>query len=234
MEFWLLPWIWEEDANASKLLGLPSASNISTAQMETLIHEKIDHGIHRLQKRQLSLAGRALAANSLILSTIWYMVTLWAGDFAIFAKLQKKVEEFLWAGRSRVCRTTTTQSKANGGLGLLLISEQYQAIVGNLMLWVLGPDPHPLRSILCSHIRNLSQRKWGFPDFTWIVAKGGGKNSDGSATWRNICVTWDKLKIFLVPTAPSNLEFWGNLPLWCPHLQQNMPSLVRCSTQAQH
>lgn len=41
MAFWLLPWTWEENANASKLLGFPTASSLSTEQMEQQVQGKI-------------------------------------------------------------------------------------------------------------------------------------------------------------------------------------------------
>lgn len=58
------------------------------------------------------------------------IITLWAGDLKsglkFFTKLQGRMETFVWAGRSQVARSTTTLSKAQGGLGLLLIEEQHQ------------------------------------------------------------------------------------------------------------
>lgn len=59
--------------------------------MEEQLQGKITAGIGKLQQRQLSLAGRVMAANSLILGTIWYLVTLWAGDLQFLTKLQKMV-----------------------------------------------------------------------------------------------------------------------------------------------
>lgn len=124
MSFWLLTWTWEEDANATKLLGFPTSSNFSTDQMEQQIQLKISTSIGKLQHRQLSLAGRVVAVNSLILGSIWYLLTLWVGDLAFVAKLHRTLDSFVWAGRAIVNRNTTTQSRANGGLGLMLIIEQ--------------------------------------------------------------------------------------------------------------
>lgn len=86
-EFGPLPWAWEVNANATKLLGFPTASSISTELMEVQVHNKITASISKLFQRQLSLAGRIVAANSLILSTIWYLLSLWAGDLAFLSKL---------------------------------------------------------------------------------------------------------------------------------------------------
>lgn len=107
MAFWMLPWSWEEDSNATNMLGFPTASSFLTSQMETIVSDKIVRGIEKLQKRQLSLAGCILAANNLILSTIWFLSTLWAGELTFFSKMQRLIEEFVWGGRSRVNHHTS-------------------------------------------------------------------------------------------------------------------------------
>lgn len=74
----------------------------------------------------------------------------------------------------------------------MLISEQYRALAGNLVVWALGPGNHPLQIILCSHLphhlRELSREKWGYSDFTWVVSRGGGKKPGGSLGKTSACV----------------------------------------------
>lgn len=176
------------------------------------------------------LHGRVLVANSLVLSIVWYILTMWAGNEEFFAKLPRLVEAYVWAGRSRVSRDTISQSKSKGGL--ILIIELYTAIAGNIMLWALGSDGHPLRLILCSHLRELLQHKWGYQDFTWVTSKGGSYKSQSSPVWRNICHAWHKLKPHLTPSTPRNLEEWQSLSLWSPHQHHRSAGLVHCSTRA--
>lgn len=95
------------------------------------------------------------------MSTLWYLLTLWAGDLAFLKTIQKQIDQFVWNGKPRVDTRSVTQSKAKGGLGLISVQEQYTAIVGNLMLWIMGPGGHPLQAILRSHIHALSRKKWG-------------------------------------------------------------------------
>lgn len=149
------------------------------------------------------------------------------GDISFLSMLQRR-------GKSRVNCNTVTQSRAKGGLGLLSIEEQYRAIAGNLMVWTLGPEEHPLRKILRSHLQELSHRRWGFPDLTWVVSQGGSSESCGSSAWRNICKAWSCLKPFLVQSKPRNSEERCSLPLWHPHVQRIEAAKVKCNTQVQH
>lgn len=63
---------------------------------------KLDQKLHKYRNCHLSLAARILVANSLIQSSLWYLLYMWAGDNKFLALLQKRVDRFIWGGRSRV------------------------------------------------------------------------------------------------------------------------------------
>lgn len=161
-------------------------------------------------------------------------ITRWAGDLAFLTKIQRQIDVFVWAGKSRVDRNTITKSKAKGGMGLLSVMDQFRSIAGNLMIWLLSPGKHPLREILCAHIGELLRCKWGYADLTWLVTKGGSTDSGGSAPWHNICRAWAKLKPLLSARQPCNLQEWYALSLWRAHCNYPNPQNVKCSTRAQH
>lgn len=145
VELGQLPWKWEDSTNASPLLGFPVAAGFSKTLMEHQEMSKIDSRLDKMRGKHLALAARVTVANGLILSSIWYLLSLWAGDLRFFQKIQKKIDGFVWAGRSRVDRNTTCQAKSRGGLGLLSVADQYNAMAGNLMVWILGPtDDSPI------------------------------------------------------------------------------------------
>lgn len=129
--FWLLPWTWEENSHASNMLGYPVTSHFSSSGMEEIVQAKLITGITRYKGCHLSLAAKVVVANLLILSTLWYLLTLLAGDLAFLTKIQQQINLFVWAGKSRVDRNTITQSKAKGGMGLLCVLDQFRSIAGN-------------------------------------------------------------------------------------------------------
>lgn len=124
-------------------------------------------------------------------------------------------------------------SKSAGGLGQIDIAAQYRAFTGSLVVWVTRPCTHPLRSILRGHINQLSHRRWGTEDLSWIVSQSGSLTTKGSSTWRNICRSWQGLKPHIKARRPVNISEWRELPLWRPHVNHISPSGVRCNTQAQ-
>lgn len=107
------------------------------------------------------------------------------------------INRFLWAGRSWVARATVLLPKSEGRRELISVEAQYNALTSNLMLWVMAEGEHPLCQILQSHIKTMSERRWGIADLTWLVTKCGTMQLEGSAPWRNLCTSWMGLKAML-------------------------------------
>lgn len=193
-ELVFFPWKWEDGNTATKLLGVPTAQTLSVERIESTLISKLEGRIHKLRERNLTLAARITIANPLLLGCIWFMLTVWPGERKFLKKLQALVDRFVWAGRSRVRGSTTTLPKSEGGLNLLNVEAQYNALTGKFMLWLMKDKKHPLRSILRQHVHGSSQRRWGTPDLTWIVSQGRALSMTVSAPWLAICRGWTCLK----------------------------------------
>lgn len=218
MQLWLLPWTWEGEGTASKLLGVPAGETINVEQVETLLVDKLETRIEK--PRQLALAARITVANSLFLGCLGYLLMMWAGKRCFLRKLQSIIDGFVCSGRSRVARVTVALPRFEGGLGLIGVEDQYHALTQNLTIWITAIGDHPL---LQNHIKLVSASRWGTPDLSWLVSKS---RWGGSALWQRICQGWAKLKKHLLPRLPVNTEEWG-------HRNHVDGGLVRCSTWAQ-
>lgn len=194
LQLWLLPWTWEDDTNATPILGPLVAQTIAVERLELMLVSKLESRILKLKAQKWSLAAQILVANSLLLGCIWYLITIWAGKRQFLKQIQRMVDGFVWAGRSRVARATVALPRTDGGLGLLGVEAQFNALSSGFMLWILGNGAHPLQIILRSHIHNALVRRWGTEDLTWIVTKCGTMRMAGSAPWKNICSGWAELK----------------------------------------
>ena len=47
-------------------------------------------------KEKLSLAGRVVVANSVLLSLIWYIASTWLFSRSVMLKVQRLVRNFIW------------------------------------------------------------------------------------------------------------------------------------------
>ena len=76
-------------------------------------------------KEKLSLAGRVVVANSVLLSSIWYIASTWLFSRSIMLKVQRLVRNFIWGNDTvhntiaKVAWSVLIQPKQKGGLGLI-------------------------------------------------------------------------------------------------------------------
>lgn len=157
----LLPWKWEDNGNASKTIGIPTAMTIAMRRLEELILTKLESKLSKFKSYCLTLAARIVVANGIVMGCLWFLLIMWAGEATFLRKLQNLVDNFVWTRRSRVLGAIISLPPAEGGLGLISITNQYKALSGLIMIWVSMIDQHPLRGILQGHITHASQRRWG-------------------------------------------------------------------------
>lgn len=187
----MLPWKWEENGSASPLLGIPIAETIAMRRFEALIVTKLESKLNKLQAFCLTLGAQIVVANGLVMGCLWFLLIMWAGEVSFLKKLQRLIDNFVWTGRSRVHHTIIALTPTEGGLGLISIINQYQALSGSLMLWVAMTEERPLQGILQNHISQVSQRRWGTPGLAWMVTNCRHLKMEGSPTWQSLCQNWE-------------------------------------------
>ena len=133
--------------------------------------EKITKSIRVWENLNLSIKGRALIANYILLSKLWYIATTVAPPKEIIiANLERDVNNFLW--KQRKTRTTTANTQRNvkdGGLGVISIRLQIKAMQGK---WIKklhndnssGPWSDMMIFFL-NHYRRTNQGKLVFQTF---------------------------------------------------------------------
>jgi hypothetical protein len=171
-----LQWTWETNINASKLLGLPVAQTISAPRMHAMLKLKLEEKLAQSRSNLASLGARIIISNHLIVASLWYKLTLWMGKAKDLHTMQAQVTKFIWGGarttaRHRVDLHTICRPKMEGGLGLLAIPTQTASLSARFMLWAVHEDKQPnlLRDILRHYLREMSAKKWGTHDFTWLL-----------------------------------------------------------------
>ena len=73
-------WQWVEEGDLSKLLGTPFGLNLDTKDMYRFLYGKISRKLDYWSIMKLSLAGRAVICNQILLSTLWFFITVWGGS----------------------------------------------------------------------------------------------------------------------------------------------------------
>lgn len=71
---------------------------LSTSLIEEMAMNKVETRLTKMATRHLSLAAGITVAKGLILSSLWYLTALWAGDLNFFVQIQRRIEAFVWDG----------------------------------------------------------------------------------------------------------------------------------------
>lgn len=186
-----LGWTWEDELTATKPFGIHMGHNIVPGLMVEQLRTCLEHGLQHVGMNPLSLIGRVTAINTLITSSLWFAITLWAGSLEDLPCFEKEIIRFLWSGQGRhkchrFVEAILYLPRSAGSLGIISIQQQMHALTGKCILWSLIPKVHPLRQILEGLIE-LALKRWGMLDFSWVFVPCNTLPTSSPNIWLNIC-----------------------------------------------
>ena len=90
---------------------------------------------------KLLLAGRIIICNQMLLSTLWFFITVGGGSNKILGKIRGAIRNYLWSGKEQLTRTRVSWKeccviKKYGGLGLV---DPEDAKTSLLCKWIVKP-----------------------------------------------------------------------------------------------
>ncbi len=127
----------------------------------------------------LSLAGRILVANQVLLASMWYLAACWNPNPQMITQIRGIIRHFIWGGkdapaRAKVKWETLTLPAAQGGLGIIDPKAQSEALLAKLLIRGLAPGGEPWKEIIRNNVDQirLPVHSMGpdIPDVNWIFA----------------------------------------------------------------
>ena len=86
-----------EEGDLSKFLDTPFGQNLDTKDVDQLfIYGKITKKLDYWSTMKLLLAGRAVICNQVLLSTLWFFITVWGGSYKIISQIRGAIRNYLW------------------------------------------------------------------------------------------------------------------------------------------
>ena len=98
-------WKWAEEGDLSKLLGTPFGLNLNTPDVDKFLYNKISKKLDYWSTIKLSLGGRIVICNQVLLSTLWFFITVWGGSNKILTKIRGAIRNYLRSGKEQLTRT---------------------------------------------------------------------------------------------------------------------------------
>jgi hypothetical protein len=93
---------------------------------------------------RLSLVGRILVANQVLLASMWYMAAAWNPNPTMCSQIRGIVRNFIWSGkasnaRAKVKWETLVLPTAQGRLGIIDLKIQSETLLAKLFVKGLAP-----------------------------------------------------------------------------------------------
>ena len=146
---------WIPRGQTTRYLGFQVGLDTTPAQQFLPVLASIRRKLAFWSTARLSLAGRALVVNQVLLATAWYVASCWCFSRSCVAQLRRLVRNFLWCGsdgsgttRAPVAWQTVILPQAEGGLGVIDLKLQSQALLGKLVIRGLTPGGQTWKLLL--------------------------------------------------------------------------------------
>ncbi|KAG0605467.1 hypothetical protein M758_9G061900 [Ceratodon purpureus] len=144
----------------SRLLGTPFGVSLHTGDVDAFLTAKITRKLRYWASIHLSLAGRVVIANSVMLSTLWYFLSIWGGSKTVLNSIRASIRNYVWSGtaenaRVRVSWTDCCAPKSSGGLGLIDPAEALASLMTKWILRALEPGRSALHLLLRHRLAKL-------------------------------------------------------------------------------
>jgi hypothetical protein len=161
---------------------------------------------------RLSLAGRILVANQVLLASMWYMVAAWNPNPAMCCQIRGIVRNFIWSGkasnaRAKVKWETLVLPTAQGGLGIIDPKVQSEALLAKLFIKGLTLGGEPWKELLRHRANQVRLPVHGLgpstQDINWMFVATKLKRPPTSL-WKSILHAWMSVRPGLCKSEPTN------------------------------
>jgi len=176
---------------------------------------------------KLSLAGRILVANQVLLASIWYLAACWNPNPKMSSQVKGLIRNFIWGGKeaptcAKVRWDTLALLTSQGGLGVTDPKAQSEALLAKLLIRGLAPGGEPWKELMWHNAEQTRLPVHGKgpsnPDLNWLLAAPKLKRLKCSM-WKSIVGAWLNVRPSLIKSDPTNSEevlrqpLFGNLSI---------------------
>ena len=115
-----------------KILGIHFNNDIEMTNRYNIIKciQKMENNVKLQNQRHLSLKGKTIIINTILLSKLWYICSVFPLPKNLIPEINKIIFKFLWNNKNPepIARETLFLPRERGGLGILVPSIESQAL----------------------------------------------------------------------------------------------------------
>ena len=219
---------WIPKGQSIRYLGCRVGLGIKVDDMIAPLLVRLRNKLIYWKKERLSLAGRVVVANSVLLSSVWYIASTWLFSRSIMLRVQRLVRNFIWGNDTvhntiaKVAWSVLIQPKHKGGLGLIDPFMQSKALLVKHVVRCLLPGQELWKKFWMCHLYKLKPSVGGNwrDSLRWFFNSDFplSKSTVGSFSFFNgILRAWESIRRALVFLPPKTYHQLMRQPLlWNP------------------
>ena len=229
-------WCWGEEAGmkwlqpgeVTKYLGYPFGLQITQEEKDNKMLSQVRKHLQCWAGNKLSLAGRIMIANHVILSSIWYFASCMNFSNQALNLVRATVRNYIWSGkratntRARVKWATAVLPIVRGGVKILDPLCQTSALLVKLLIRGMSVGYEPWKALVRYRVQQTQQSrrgKWS-SNSNWImndrqIAK------QGSVMWQGIMRAWNSIQSGIEQQDPTTWAEIMRQPLYGNKLLTN-------------
>ena len=229
-------WQWGEDAGlkwlppgeVTRYLRYPFGLNIPQREKDNRMLTQIRKHLARWADKKLSLAGRIMVSNQVILSSIWYLASCSDISGHALKIARATVRNFMWSGqkvskaRARVKWATAVLPIVRGGIKILDPQWQASALLVKLLVRGLSVGYEPWKALVRHRVAQTRQSRRGrWPAHANWIMNAPHLAKQGSTLWQGVMKAWSSIQSGLEQQDPTSWSEISRQPLFGNRLLTN-------------
>lgn len=229
-------WQWGEEAGlkwlkkgeVTRYLGYPFGIDISQKDKDAKMMQQIRKHLVRWSTNKLSLAGRIMVSNQVVLSSIWYLASCTDFSGKSLKLARAAVRNYMWSGkldskaRARVKWSTAVLPIVRGGVKILDPEWQASALLVKLLIRGMAVGYEPWKALVRHRVAQTKQSRRGrWPAHANWIMNSAHLVQQGSTMWQGVMKAWSTLQGGLEQQDPHSWAEITRQPIFGNRLLTN-------------
>ena len=192
---------WLPPGEVTRYLGFPFGLRIPQQEKDNKMLSQIRKHLSIWSHHKLSLAGRIMIANQVVLSSIWYLASCTDLSGKALKQARALVRNYMWSGkreagtRTRVKWDTAVLPIVRGGIKILDPQWQTNALLVKLLIRGLSVGYEPWKAFVRYRVSQTKQSRRGkWPAHSNWIMNSRSLVKEGSTIWQGIMKAWATLQ----------------------------------------
>lgn len=212
---WLLP------GEVTRYLGYPFGLHIPQKEKDGRMLQQIRRHLSKWSTYPLSLAGRIMVSNQVILSSIWYLASCTDLTGKALKTARATVRNYIWLGKRESCARakvkwdTAVLPIVRGGIKILDPQWQASALLIKLLIRGLSVGYEPWKALVRYRVAQTSQSRRGrWPAHSNWIMNARSLVKQGSSMWQGVMKAWHTIQSGLEQQDPSSWAEIARQPIF--------------------